>query len=64
MDWKHLKTYHIKYAIPFKPLLDEIEFSKKISSPFMHGDSLSVGSMESTLRSAENLQKLLQKTNW
>lgn len=52
MDWKHLKTYHIKYAMPFKPIVDEIEFTKKISSNiYVCGDSLSVGSMESALRS-------------
>ncbi len=52
MDWKHLKTYHIKYAMPFKPIVDEIEFTKKISSNiYACGDSLSVGSMESALRS-------------
>lgn len=52
MDWLHLKTYHIKYAMPFKPILDEVKFTKKISDTiFACGDSLSVGSMESALRS-------------
>jgi len=52
MDWKHLKTYHIKYAMPFKPILDEVKFTKKIrDSIFVCGDSISVGSMESALRS-------------
>lgn len=52
MDWQHLKTYHIKYAMPFKPILDEVKFCKKISDTvYACGDSLSVGSMESALRS-------------
>jgi phytoene dehydrogenase-like protein len=52
MDWQHIKTYHIKYAMPFKPILDEVKFTKKITDTiFACGDSLSVGSMESALRS-------------
>lgn len=52
MDWKHLKTYHIKYAMPFKPILDEVKFTKKITDTvYACGDCLSVGSMESALRS-------------
>ncbi len=51
-DWRHLKTYHIKYAMPFKPILDEVSFTKKVSdSVYYCGDSLSVGTMESALRS-------------
>jgi protoporphyrinogen oxidase len=51
-DWRHLKTYHIKYAMPFKPIVDEVCFTKKISDTVYYcGDSLSVGTMESALRS-------------
>lgn len=39
------KTYRIKYAMPFKPILDEVKFSKKISNTvYACGNSLSVGS--------------------
>ncbi len=52
MDWQHLKTYHIKYAMPFKPILDEVKFTLNLSDTvYACGDSLSVGSMESALRS-------------
>lgn len=52
MNWQHLKTYHIKYAMPFKPILDEVKFTERIKDTvFVCGDSLSVGSMESALRS-------------
>lgn len=51
-DWHHLKTYHIKYAMPFKPIVDEVRFTKRISETVYYcGDSLSVGTMESALRS-------------
>ncbi|MBK9328666.1 MAG: FAD-dependent oxidoreductase [Sphingobacteriales bacterium] len=60
MDWHHLKTYHIKYAMPFKPILDEVRFSKKISSTvYACGDGLSVGSMESALRSGRETADLI-----
>jgi len=62
MDWQHLKTYHIKYAMPFKPILDEVEFSKKISkNVFACGDSMSVGSMESALRSGRETADLIAR---
>jgi phytoene dehydrogenase-like protein len=69
MDWEHLKTYHIKYAMPFKPILDEVEFSKKVSDTiFLCGDSLSVGSMETALRSgretANNVAEQFNKRNF
>ena len=60
MDWQHLKTYHIKYAMPFKPILDEVEFTKKISKNiYACGDSLSVGSMESALRSGRETATII-----
>ena len=60
MDWQHLKTYHIKYAMPFKPILDEVKFSKKISNTvYACGDSLSVGSMESALRSGRETADII-----
>ncbi len=60
MDWQHLKTYHIKYAMPFKPILDEVRFTKKINdSIYVCGDSLSVGSMESALRSGRETADLI-----
>ena len=62
MDWQHLKTYHIKYAMPFKPILDEVTFTKKISqSVYACGDSLSVGSMESALRSGRESAEVIAK---
>jgi phytoene dehydrogenase-like protein len=62
MDWQHLKTYHIKYAMPFKPILDEVTFTKKISqSVYACGDSLSVGSMESALRSGRETAEVIAK---
>jgi len=60
MDWQHLKTYHIKYAMPFKPILDEVKFARKISDViYACGDSLSVGSMESSLRSGRETAELV-----
>lgn len=60
MNWQHLKTYHIKYAMPFKPILDEVKFSKKISDTiYACGDSLSVGSMESALRSGREIAEII-----
>lgn len=60
MDWQHIKTYHIKYAMPFKPILDEVKFTKKISNnTYACGDSLSVGSMESALRSGRETADII-----
>lgn len=60
MDWEHLKTYHIKYAMPFKPILDEVRFTKKLSDTvYVCGDSLSVGSMESALRSGRETANVI-----
>ena len=60
MDWNHIKTYHIKYAMPFKPILDEVAFSKAITeNVYVCGDSLSVGSMESALRSGRETANLV-----
>ncbi|MCB0507283.1 MAG: NAD(P)/FAD-dependent oxidoreductase [Chitinophagales bacterium] len=60
MDWFHLKTYHIKYAMPFKPILDKVEFTHQLSdSIFVCGDSMSVGSMESALRSGRETAALI-----
>ncbi|MEN9449016.1 MAG: hypothetical protein RJA25_2306 [Bacteroidota bacterium] len=62
MDWKHLRTFHIKYAMPFKPIVDEVEFSKKIKENiYACGDSLSVGSMESALRSGRETADMVAK---
>lgn len=60
MDWQHLKTYYIKYAMPFKPILDEVKFTKKINNHvYACGDSLSVGSMESALRSGRETADII-----
>ncbi|HNF48299.1 MAG TPA: FAD-dependent oxidoreductase [Chitinophagales bacterium] len=62
MDWTHLKTYHIKYAMPFKPILDEVTYYKKINDTvYACGDSLSVGSMEAALRSGRETAQALIK---
>lgn len=62
MDWTHLKTYHIKYAMPFKPILDEVRYFKKVSEHvYACGDSLSVGSMEAALRSGRETALTLLK---
>lgn len=62
MDWRHLRTFHIKYAMPFKPIVDGVEFTKKIKDNiFVCGDSLSVGSMESALRSGRETAELIAK---
>lgn len=60
MDWQYLKTYHIKYAMPFKPILDEVRFYKEMApTVYFCGDSLSVGSMESALRSGRETAKII-----
>ncbi|MFN8283825.1 MAG: NAD(P)/FAD-dependent oxidoreductase [Chitinophagales bacterium] len=60
MDWQHIKTYYIKYAMPFKPILDEVRFTKKISDTvYCCGDSLSVGSMEAALRSGRETASIV-----
>ena len=62
MDWEHLKTYHIKYAMPFKPILDEVKFYKKVSDTiYVCGDALSVGSMEASLRSGRETAEMIGK---
>ncbi|MEZ4879994.1 MAG: NAD(P)/FAD-dependent oxidoreductase [Chitinophagales bacterium] len=51
-DWNHIKTYHIKYAMPFQPILDKVEFVKPLAyNVFFAGDGIAVGTMESALRS-------------
>ena len=46
--------------MPFKPILDEVKFSKKISNTvYACGDSLSVGSMESALRSGRETADII-----
>lgn len=60
MDWQHLKTYYIKYAMPFKPILDEVRFFKKVSETvYCCGDSLSIGSMETALRSGRETASIV-----
>ena len=60
MDWQHLKTYHIKYAMPFKPILDEVKFYQRLSTTiYACGDSLSVGSMESALHSGRETANII-----
>lgn len=60
MDWQYLKTYHIKYAMPFKPILDEIKFVQAISdNVYACGDCFSVGSMESALRSGRETANVI-----
>ena len=64
-DWRHIKTYHIKYAMPFKPIIDDVEFTKHLKDNiFYAGDALSIGTMESALRSgretAENVIQYLK----
>jgi phytoene dehydrogenase-like protein len=64
-DWHHIKTYHIKYAMPFKPILDDVSFTKHIEDHiFYAGDTLSIGSMETALKSgretASNVKKYIE----
>lgn len=64
-DWSHIKTYHIKYAMPFKPILDDVSFAMHVQDNiFYAGDSLAIGSMESALKSgretAENVTKYIE----
>ncbi len=62
MHWEHLKTYHIKYAMPFKPILDSVKFTKKINNHlYVCGDSFSVGTMESALRSGRETAAVIAK---
>jgi predicted NAD/FAD-dependent oxidoreductase len=63
-DWNHIKTYHIKYAMPFKPILDDVKFTMHVEDNlFYAGDALSIGSMEAALRSgretATNVKKYI-----
>lgn len=61
-DWRHIKTYHIKYAMPFKPFLDDVKFTKHIrDNIFYAGDALSIGTMEASLRSGrETAESVIQ----
>lgn len=62
MNWQHLKTYHIKYALPFKPILDEVRFSKKVRERvYVCGDGLSVGSMETALHSGRETADIVAR---
>lgn len=61
-DWNHIKTYHIKYAMPFKPILDDVKFTLHVQDNiFYAGDALSIGSMETALRSGRETANLVKK---
>ena len=48
--------------MPFKPILDEVTYYKKINDTvYACGDSLSVGSMEAALRSGRETAQALIK---
>jgi phytoene dehydrogenase-like protein len=62
MNWEHLKTYHIKYAMPFKPIVDEVKFYKKVKNGiYISGDAFSVGSVESALRSGRETAEIIAR---
>ena len=46
--------------MPFKPILDEVRFFKKVSDTiYCCGDSLSIGSMETALRSGRETASIV-----
>jgi phytoene dehydrogenase-like protein len=64
-DWVHLKTFHIKHALPFKTELPSREYTfSKDNNIFLCGDHLSFGSVDSALRSgretADEVEKALK----
>jgi phytoene dehydrogenase-like protein len=64
-DWVHLKTFHIKHGLPFKPELSSREYTYSVDNhTFLCGDHLSFGSVDSALRSgrltADEVEKALK----
>jgi phytoene dehydrogenase-like protein len=63
-DWRHLKTYHIKYAIPRKCNVDFKVYSQQIEpSIFLCGDYLSYGSLNAAIKSGKEVSKSVM-SNW
>lgn len=63
-DWRHLKTYHIKYAIPRKCNLDFKNYCQQIEpNVFFCGDYLSYGSLNAAIKSGKEVCKSILK-NW
>ena len=55
-QWEHLKTYHIKYAIPRKKSISFSSYAKQISDDlFICGDHLTYGSLNAALRSGKEV---------
>lgn len=61
-DWAHLKTFHIRHALPFKPEMPGREYSYNIANQiFLAGDHLSFGSIDSALRSGREVADAVEK---
>lgn len=61
-EWAHIKTHHIKYALPRKDSLEDMRFTKKIREDiFLCGDHLSFGSINSALRSGRETAEWVEK---
>lgn len=65
-SWEHLKTYHIKYALPkHGKLCEKVVFSKHSDDIYMCGDYFSYGSINSAIlsgrKAAEDVITTLKK---
>lgn len=61
-NWEHIKTYHIKYALPKENKMVNNEYAIQHSEKvFVCGDHLSYGSMNAALKSGKTAAYLLHK---
>lgn len=59
-DWSHLKTYHIKYAIPKRNSLNFKNYSQQLEpNIYLCGDHLSYGSLYAAIKSGKEVAKKL-----
>ena len=62
-SWEHLKTYHIKYALPRQNRLETQTYAiQEASNVVICGDHLSYGSMNAAIRSGKEAANILHKS--
>lgn len=61
-SWEHIKTYHIKYALPKENKMVDAEYAVQYNEKvFICGDHLSYGSMNAAIKSGKTAASLLHK---
>ena len=62
-SWEHLKTFHIKYALPRRNTLSTQQYAVKHDSNIVIcGDHLSYGSMNAAIRSGKEAAEIMHKS--